>query len=46
MVAEVVMQPEETPLLKAAKVAGARVHPGRFMLDAQLDLIGRHIGAS
>jgi shikimate dehydrogenase len=39
LVAEVVMQPERTPLIEAAERAGAAVHPGRAMLEAQLGII-------
>jgi len=45
LAAEVVMQPERTGLLEAAAAAGARTHPGRAMLDAQLDLIADFLGA-
>ena len=36
LVAEVIMQPEITPLLRAAKARGLAIHPGHHMLDAQL----------
>lgn len=39
VVAEAVMEPETTALLRLAAAAGARVHPGRAMLEGQLDLI-------
>ena len=45
LVAEVIMEPAETALLAAARARGARIHPGRLMLEAQLDAIGRFIGA-
>lgn len=35
-VAEVVMSPEWTPLLLAAREAGCAIHPGRQVLDGQL----------
>lgn len=35
-VAEVVMSPEWTPLLLAARQAGCAIHPGRQVLDGQL----------
>jgi len=38
-VAEVVMQPAETPLLIAARERGARVHKGEHMITAQMDLL-------
>ena len=36
LVAEVIMQPEETALLQAARARGLGVHPGRAMLEGQL----------
>jgi shikimate dehydrogenase len=36
-VAEIIMQPEETPLLAAARERGCRVHPGRPMLMCQIE---------
>lgn len=36
LVAEVVMMPKVTPLLRAAEAAGHRVHHGTHMLDGQL----------
>lgn len=36
LVAEVVMQPEITPLLEAARSRGLVIHPGKRMLEAQL----------
>jgi len=38
VVADIVMDPEVTPLLALARERGARVHFGRHMLEAQLDL--------
>lgn len=43
-VAEIIMQPEETALLKAAAARGCRVHPGRPMLACQLDLMADFLG--
>jgi len=39
VVAEVVMQPERTALLVAAEARGCRIHYGRHMLDAQIELL-------
>lgn len=39
IVAEVIMQPEETALLAAAHRRGLRVHAGRHMLTHQLELL-------
>lgn len=44
-IAEVIMKPETTPLLAAAKAMGCTVHYGRHMLDQQVRLIADHIGA-
>jgi shikimate dehydrogenase len=43
LVAEIVMQPERTALIEAAAAVGARIHLGRAMLDAQLDLIADYL---
>lgn len=37
LVAEVLMKPEVTPLLVAAAAAGYRTHPGKHMLDFQVE---------
>jgi shikimate dehydrogenase len=44
IVAEVIMQPETTPLLETAKRRGCRTQPGRAMLTSQLELIADHLG--
>jgi shikimate dehydrogenase len=43
LIAEIVMQPERTPFIEAASAAGARIHLGRAMLDAQLELIADYL---
>ena len=45
VVADIVMVPAETKWLIAAKTAGLKVHYGRHMLDYQMELIGKFIGA-
>ena len=45
VIADIVMVPAETKWLIAAKAAGLRVHYGRHMLDYQMELIGKFIGA-
>lgn len=45
VVAEAIMEPAITPLLAAAKQAGCRIQLGRPMLDAQIELMARHMGA-
>lgn len=45
LVCDIIMIPEETELLMQAKKRGFAVHYGRHMLDYQLDLIARFIGA-
>lgn len=44
VVAEIIMQPEVTALLAAAKERGCRTHPGRPMLMCQLDLMAEFTG--
>lgn len=44
IVAEVIMQPEITPILALAQQKGARTHPGRPMLREQVRLMARHLG--
>lgn len=43
LVADIVMQPAMTPLLRAAKARGAPVHLGENMLAAQIDLFIRFL---
>lgn len=45
-VAEIIMKPETTPLLAAAKASGCAIHYGRHMLDEQVRLIADFIGAT
>ncbi|MGA0973022.1 MAG: shikimate dehydrogenase family protein [Candidatus Puniceispirillaceae bacterium] len=45
VIADIIMVPAETRWLAAAKMAGHKVHYGRHMLDYQIDLIGKFIGA-
>ena len=45
VIADIVMLPAETKWLLAAKAAGLKVHYGRHMLDYQMELIGKFIGA-
>jgi shikimate dehydrogenase len=44
-VAEIIMKPEETPLLVEAARRGCRVHLGRHMLDCQMELMVRFMEA-
>jgi shikimate dehydrogenase len=46
LVAEVVMKPEMTPLLIAAKARGFPVHFGTHMLNGQLELMMEFLGVS
>lgn len=41
VVAEIIMKPEQTPLLLAAEQQGCVVHYGRHMLDQQIQLMAR-----
>ena len=45
VIADIIMVPAETKWLFAAQKAGLQVHHGRHMLDYQIDLIGKFIGA-
>ena len=45
VIADIIMVPAETKWLIAAKAAGLKVHYGRHMLDYQIELIGKFIGA-
>jgi len=45
VIADIIMVPAKTEWLVAAQKAGLRVHYGRHMLDYQIDLIGKFIGA-
>lgn len=44
-VAEAIMDPETTPLLAAALAAGCRIQRGLPMLECQIALMARHMGA-
>lgn len=43
-VAEVIMQPEMTPMLEHAAAAGCRIHKGAPMLAAQIELMADFLG--
>ena len=45
VIADIIMVPAETKWLVAAQKSGLRVHYGRHMLDYQIDVIGKFIGA-
>ncbi|MCX8996950.1 shikimate dehydrogenase [Rhizobiaceae bacterium BDR2-2] len=42
VVGDAIMEPEMTPLLKAAKAKGCRIQLGKPMLDCQIDLMIEH----
>lgn len=44
IVAEIIMQPELTPLLAAAQARNCRIHFGKPMLDCQLELMASFMG--
>lgn len=46
IVAEIIMNPETTPLLAAARARGCRVHPGWPMLAFQLGMMADFMGLS
>lgn len=45
IVAEIIMRPEQTALLQHAAQRGCRIHLGRHMLDRQIELMARFMGA-
>ena len=45
LVAEAIMDPVMTPLLKAAEARGCRIQHGLPMLQCQIELMARHMGA-
>ena len=40
IIADIIMQPEETELLKKAKLIGRPIHYGKNMIESQIDLVG------
>ena len=40
IIADIIMQPEETELLKQAKSIGRPIHYGKDMIESQIDLVG------
>jgi len=45
IVAEIIMQPAETALLKAAQARGCRIQYGKPMLACQIELMAAFMGA-
>lgn len=45
LIADIIMSPTETAWMKSAGERGLSVHPGRHMLDCQIELIGSFTGA-
>ena len=43
VIADIIMQPEETELLKHAKSLGRSIHYGKYMIESQIDLVGRFL---
>jgi len=44
VVAEVIMKTEITPLLAKAGACGFAVHPGRHMMEVQIERMGQFLG--
>ena len=44
LVAEIIMNPVHTPILKAAKSRGCKIHYGRPMFDHQVSIIAGLFG--
>ena len=40
IIADIIMQPRETALLKEAKKLGRSIHYGKYMIESQIDLAG------
>ena len=40
IIADIIMQPKETELLKKAKSIGRPIHYGKYMIESQIDLVG------
>ena len=43
IITDIIMQPEETELLKIAKNLGRSVHYGKYMIESQIDLVGNFL---
>ncbi len=43
IIADIIMEPEETELLKRAKKLGRSIHYGKYMLESQIDLAGNFL---
>ena len=43
VIADIIMQPLETKLLKKAKKLGRPVHFGKYMIESQVDLAGNFL---
>ena len=43
IIADIIMEPEETELLKKAKNLGRSVHYGKYMIEEQIDLAGNFL---
>ena len=43
VIADIIMQPEETELLKTAKNLGRSIHYGKYMIESQINLAGNFL---
>ena len=43
IIADIIMEPEETELLKRAKILGRSIHYGKYMIESQIDLAGNFL---
>ena len=43
VIADIIMQPHETELLKKAKMLGRSIHYGKYMIESQIDLVGNFL---
>ena len=43
IIADIIMQPKDTKLLKTAKNLGRSIHYGKYMIESQTDLVGQFL---
>ena len=43
LISDIIMDPEETQLLKVAKLHGRSIHYGKNMINSQINLVGRFL---
>ena len=43
VIADIIMEPKDTELLKRAKNLGRSIHYGKYMIESQIDLVGKFL---